>query len=407
MSRQNTGNPDYPVLASNGTGDVLPGFSIFALTSGTYVGNTLQLTATKPSGNVESLFVNGGSQATQGKAIRCRSIYDGPFWVKYDPDNAPGEGDIVGPVENELFVSTDGQGLYVIYKDDNLGVVLCTAVSDQQINKAEMIEDLQSGDVAGKRAWLLEWSDGSSSWTRTSTEIDVYGDEGFRGMAFGRTDAVDAGDKVDVYKDPRSGRWYAITGGTFLHGTATEDVPENSSGVPTTIAVVAGAGSDERDIEISTFHWFSETKEGDSVFVWWNSFSRHWDSMRGGSGVPEWGCGLLEVTENDVTYVKVDNTVLAGTGLAPQGTCSLSLSDQVQALLAQLASLLGGLADNGIAPGEVGGAITDLRRCCEDNAAAIYECCAHLPTVDVVYSVTCVNGQIKVQDKCIYVRPCT
>lgn len=79
-------------------------------------------------------------------------------------------------------------------------------------NKAEMIDDLEQGQTGPAQAWLLEWDDQQSDWARTTEQIDVYGDEGFRGVLY-------AGDIADIYHSTEAERWYAVTGGWYFHGS--------------------------------------------------------------------------------------------------------------------------------------------------------------------------------------------
>jgi hypothetical protein len=182
------------------------------------------------------------------------------------------------------------------------------------IRKAEMIDMLEQGDTDPAKAWLLKFE--NDEWVRTDKQIDLYGDQGFRGVAFGRTEAVDAGDKIDVYYSLEAEQWYGVVGGWYFHGNVVDDIAKGQEGQ---VTLNVGAGQDQREITVNAFSPYTEVKADDFVAVNWNTFSVHWDIEKIQSVKP--GCGLKE----DDGEIKVNNEVLAGDGLVPSGECGLAV----------------------------------------------------------------------------------
>jgi glutamine cyclotransferase len=52
-----------------------------------------------------------------------------------------------------------------------------------------------------------------TGWIRTDNQIDLYGDQGFRGVAFRRPESVHSGDKVDVDDTREALQWCGVVGG--------------------------------------------------------------------------------------------------------------------------------------------------------------------------------------------------
>ena len=183
------------------------------------------------------------------------------------------------------------------------------------IHKAEMIDRLQQGDAGPADAWLLEHN--GSAWVRTNRQISLYGDQGFRGVAFGRTAAVDAGDKIDVYYSPEAGQWYGVVGGWYFHGNALTNIDRNTQGP---VQLNVGAGSDLRQITVLAYSPYTAVKEHDLVAVNWNTFSAHWDIEK--ISEVELGCGLRW---DDDDRIMIANEAIAGPGLAPYLDCALAV----------------------------------------------------------------------------------
>jgi hypothetical protein len=183
------------------------------------------------------------------------------------------------------------------------------------IRKAEMIDMLQQGDTGPARAWLLEFD--GTGWIRTDKQIDLYGDQGFRGVAFGRTEAVNAGDKIDVYYSLEALQWYGVVGGWYFHGNVVADIAVGQAGQ---VKLNVGAGGDAREITVEAFSPYTAVKKDDFVAVNWNTFSVHWDIEK--ISTVELGCGLKRDEDDKLI---VDKNVLAGPGLIPFEDCGLAV----------------------------------------------------------------------------------
>ena len=183
------------------------------------------------------------------------------------------------------------------------------------IRKAEMLDMLQQGDNGSARAWLLEFN--GTAWVRTSKQIHLYGDQGFRGVAFGRTAAVDSGDKIDVYYSLEAQQWYGVVGGWYFHGNVVADIAKGQQGQ---VKLNVGAGSDAREITVNAFSPYTAVKANDLVAVNWNTFSVHWDIEKITEVII--GCGLKRDEDDKII---VDKDVLAGPGLVPFETCGLAV----------------------------------------------------------------------------------
>lgn len=130
------------------------------------------------------------------------------------------------------------------------------------VRKAEMIETLRQGDATPAKAWLLKYED--DEWRRTDQQITLYGDQGFRGVAFGRMEAVDAGDQIDVYFAHAARRWYGVVGGWDFYGDVVEDIPEGAEGEA---KLNVGAGADAGEITVQAFSPYGAVKKDDFVSV--------------------------------------------------------------------------------------------------------------------------------------------
>lgn len=120
----------WPIRFLNNTGDILPAFGLMRLHDGARLGpGELVLTAELVEADgEEGLYVNSPLDAEDATYGWCRSVKDPPFWVRYDPDNAPTAGDVIGPVEGETFASSDGDGFVVLYVDTDKGLARCDTV---------------------------------------------------------------------------------------------------------------------------------------------------------------------------------------------------------------------------------------------------------------------------------------
>ena len=143
------------------------------------------------------------------------------------------------------------------------------------IRKAEMIDTLRQGDTGSAKAWLLKYED--DQWKRTDKQIDLWGDQGFRGVAFGKTEDVDVGDKIDVYYSHEANQWYGVVGGWYFHGNVVADIAEGDAGE---VKLNVGAGSDARQITVPAFSPYAAVKKDDFVSVNWNTKSSFLTSFR-------------------------------------------------------------------------------------------------------------------------------
>src|SRR5690606_26461062 len=103
----------YPYDIVNVSGETLPAFGIAMLHSSgnTTVNKRLFTGVTKPDGGPGVYLINGPTSVEDdgfGKA----GFASMPVWVKYS-GTAPGQGDTVGPVDDNWTVTTDGTGFVV------------------------------------------------------------------------------------------------------------------------------------------------------------------------------------------------------------------------------------------------------------------------------------------------------
>ena len=165
------------------------------------------------------------------------------------------ESDTFAEIEHEEtgFLKSGGSGsATILWKEPGTGADKWAVVrlGDAQpiIRKAEMIDTLKQGDTEPATAWLLKYE--NDAWERTDQQIDLYGDQGFRGVAFGKTSTVDAGDKIDVYFSHEAKHWYGVVGGCYFHGDVVDDIPHEASGP---VRVNVGAGADFREVIVTAF----------------------------------------------------------------------------------------------------------------------------------------------------------
>ena len=210
------------------------------------------------------------------------------------------ESDTFAEIEHEEtgFLKSGGSGsATILWKEPGTGADKWAVVrlGDAQpiIRKAEMIDTLKQGDTEPATAWLLKYE--NDAWERTDQQIDLYGDQGFRGVAFGKTSTVDAGDKIDVYFSHEAKHWYGVVGGWYFHGDVVDDIPEGAGGE---VKLNVGAGADFREVIVTAFSPYAAVKKDDFVSANWNTFSLHWDIGPFQSGTAaDPGCGLEKVDD--------------------------------------------------------------------------------------------------------------
>lgn len=191
------------------------------------------------------------------------------------------------------------------------------------IHKAEVIGTLTQGATEPATAWLLEWDADLGDWYRTNQPIEVYAGPGFRGVAFGRTDAVHAGDEIDVYYSPESQRWLALSGNWYLEGQATEEITAGDQGTVKLIAPgnpkISGPDGEPRELLIEARSPYWTVNEHQTVSVIWDTVRLGWQIVHGRFWQP--GCGLsmsrrpLVEDGPTATVLDIQHNQLAGPGL--------------------------------------------------------------------------------------------
>lgn len=173
------------------------------------------------------------------------------------------------------------------------------ALDNMPIRKAEVYGgDLVQGDTSPVLARLMEFTS-SDIWWATNDIIDLYAGPSFRGVAFGRNASdpndPDVGDRVDVYYDPESQRWYAIDGGHWmLHGTTAEEMTSAGTTVDVDIELPPPVGAQGPDAipRSFTISVYSRRRLDDNrdVVIAWNTVLNRWEVLQS-----QWwalGCGL-------------------------------------------------------------------------------------------------------------------
>lgn len=220
-------------------------------------------------------------------------------------------------------------------------------------------------------------------YTITTTET-------WQGIAFGYESGFGAGatDGDVVTCVWSGGQWRAVGAGhTILSGTFVEATGQ----IRTQVHVGHNGQVQQHDISISTA---CGTQNGDEIVAVWID-----DEFQQLCEMLDPGCGLEIVAG----AIAVDNDTLAGTGLDVEGTCALRVHQDV---LDDITQLQTDVAANGAAIAAALAAISDLADDVYANAQAIEACCSGKSQVDVVYSVTCVDGDIVYETQCIYVQGC-
>lgn len=147
MSRVRNGMSDHPLKYKNSTGATMPKCGIFRLATAARESATQELVPTAELiefDNSMPLFVNSAKPVSDNAYGNCRSIHDSPFWVRYDTGNAPANGDIVGPVDGETFVSEKGDGFLVLFKDTAKELVWCATLNSHRMWYAELTASLSA-----------------------------------------------------------------------------------------------------------------------------------------------------------------------------------------------------------------------------------------------------------------------
>jgi hypothetical protein len=144
MSVVREGRSDHPIKYKNTSGDTMPAFGIFRLATGAREtsGELIPTAELIEFDHSMPLFVNSAKPTSDNAYGNCRSVNDSPFWVRYDTGNAPADGDIVGPVDGETFVSEKGDGFIVLFKDSAKELAWCGLLNSPRMWDAELTGNL-------------------------------------------------------------------------------------------------------------------------------------------------------------------------------------------------------------------------------------------------------------------------
>lgn len=169
------------------------------------------------------------------------------------------------------------------------------------IRKACMIETLEEGEnFNAKFAWLMTSiagdgqcsNPGGAMWERSETQICVWGDSGFRGVAFGSDDYVggDAdsnGTVVDVYYSAQHRKWFALGGYTNLIGSVVGTGGAGSD-ITTPIGNIFGHGIATASIEFDAITCFvGDDHIGEEVICHWDNNRQVWYCALTGCSIPD------------------------------------------------------------------------------------------------------------------------
>lgn len=224
----------------------------------------------------------------------------------------------------------------------------------QGMSKVMLQERLEQGIGNSASAVILENQNGT--WVSTGTEITLHGDPGYKGLLF-------SGEFADAYFHDQSGNWYVGEGGhTFLVVRPSGDIAQGSEGAGVAVGYPDTGAIDNIRASIQ------DLRSGELAYAWWDYYDMeqrgHWDALHAPLGS---GCGLTE--ENG--EVSVDNTVIAGTGLDPEGDCAIGLDQPTQDALAQVPIHTAQIAALDAALAALTDIVEELVECCEDSR----ECC--------------------------------
>ncbi len=202
--------------------------------------------------------------------------------------------------------------------------------------KCELIDDLE--EAATAQAYLL-YQDNLGNWRRVTPNVTVSVNAGdysvenppnddrsgssFTGVKFGGADAGNSGDVVEAvgWIEGTTLRWFAIgSGHKVVTGTNQADVLKDAVG---TVAV------DLQAVDTRTITIFAKAlvdlKTDDAVIAWWNGPLRQWQMAELTQLAYEAGCGIVIDEVADPPTIGVNNLDLIGPGLAPTGTCGLTV----------------------------------------------------------------------------------
>lgn len=144
---QHDGIPDFPIDFKNEVGASLPKRSLFTSSNSGNTGEYLIASEPGATGD-EALFVTEPREIADDGYGHCRSIFQGPFWVRYE-GSAPAAGDTVGPVASETYVDGTGSGFKVLAVDEANEIVLCAALGGGGCDCITVIEIKFEGSVTG------------------------------------------------------------------------------------------------------------------------------------------------------------------------------------------------------------------------------------------------------------------
>ncbi|MFQ5733660.1 MAG: hypothetical protein ACE5KM_17115 [Planctomycetaceae bacterium] len=202
--------------------------------------------------------------------------------------------------------------------------------------KFELIDDLEEGGTAN--AFLL-YQDNLGNWRRVTPTVTVSVNAGdysvenppnddrsgssFTGVKFGGADAGNSGDVVEAvgWIEGTTLRWFAIGAGhKVVTGTNVTGLLKNAVG---TLSVDL-QGVDTRNITVSA-KALSDIDAGAKVIAWWNGPLRQWHMAELSQLSYEAGCGIVINEAVDPPTIAVNTLSLIGPGLAPSGTCGLTV----------------------------------------------------------------------------------
>lgn len=131
--REFYGNPEWPVRFKNTSGESVPGFGLLSGGSASRTNTKISIHAATPTADAgESYFVNSPTASpTSGDKQygRCKSVFDGAFWVLAGDASSLSAGDLVGPRDGSWKVwgdSGDPQMFVVHFVDTANELVLCS-----------------------------------------------------------------------------------------------------------------------------------------------------------------------------------------------------------------------------------------------------------------------------------------
>lgn len=236
MSTVALGVSDYPVKFLNQAGASIPAYGILKLQGGSRINNELipHGDLSGATGN-EALYVNSGLAVANAGYGNCRSVTDSAFWVRYNPGNAPSNGEVVGPVSGQTYVDDTGEGLVVIYKDTAKGLVWCERISSSGTTRVDPPSFTIVEIDPDNGAPIIHMDRGRRRFSPSAADVRdadiLYSSDGYLYAAGSGWINKDTGSLIKWNPDTGAVVWYSTKGSLTSPGTVMSTGGIHSGGI--------------------------------------------------------------------------------------------------------------------------------------------------------------------------------